>query len=301
MNTIHLICNPISGKGSSKEALNKIKDWAKFQKNLDLKIYVTENEGHAIAITKEITKSNNERHVIIAIGGDGTLNEILNGIVNFNNTYLGILPYGSGNDFAAALKINASNPIATINFYINHATSKKVDFLILNDKYRVLNGVGLGCSAEVITYRNKMRHFSPKIQYRISSLRKGLFWKAYDYRMIVENKAPQQITSMWITMNNGISVGGGLKVAPTSSVNDGQITVSYLKPFCHLTTISKFSKILKGKIAKIKQNYQFNCKEISLELSDNNIEYDGNILEHQTLCNVKIVPNKLNILIDAEK
>ncbi|MCQ2956760.1 MAG: hypothetical protein MJ233_02755 [Mycoplasmoidaceae bacterium] len=141
---------------------------------MNLIVYPTENEGHATIIAKDLT-SGNEPVTILSLGGDGTVSEILNGIVNFDKTTLGILPFGSGNDFVKALGMKNHDPVVYASAYINTPHEKIIDYLLLNDKYRAINEVGLGMSAEVIGFRNRMKHFKPETQYKIATVVRALF------------------------------------------------------------------------------------------------------------------------------
>lgn len=295
MREIHLIFNPASGKGNSLSALNKIKEWTNTLKDLQLTIHTTENIGHATVIARDLTSSN-KPVTILALGGDGTLSEVLNGINNFETTTLGILPFGSGNDFFRVFNIEKPDPIELMSTYVNNPVIKKVDFLLLNDKYRAINEIGLGMSAEVIAYRNKMKHFSPITQYKIATLIKALFWKKFTYNMSVDKSAFSQTKAMWFTINNGFAIGGGMITAKDAKIDDGLISISFVKPFCHMKTIPLLAKCKKGKVGELKQTVQFTCKEIELEADNVSLEFDGNLLENQTRINVKIVSNKLNLL-----
>ncbi|MCQ3907719.1 MAG: hypothetical protein MJ219_03110 [Mycoplasmoidaceae bacterium] len=135
---------------------------------------MTENLGHATSITRDLT-STGQKVTILILGGDGTVNEVLNGIDKFENTQIGILPFGSGNDFSRALKMPTNDAITLINEYINNPTIKPIDYLLINNKYRAINEVGLGMSAEVIAFRNKMKRFKPKTQYKLATVVKSLF------------------------------------------------------------------------------------------------------------------------------
>ena len=293
---VHLICNPVSGQGRTVEVLNQIKDWAKFQQNLDLKIHVTENIGHATIIAQDITSSN-DANTIIVLGGDGTLNEVLNGIKNFENTYVGVLPYGSGNDFVGSIGLSPkADPVALTNTYINSPKIRKVDYLVFNDKYKAINSITLGVSANVIALRNKMKHFKPKTQYTLATFAKSFFWKSFKATMTYDDNPTMPIDSLWLTINNGKRIGGGIVTAPEAVVDDGLITCSYVKKFNHLLTFTHLIKIKRGHISKLKENVRFNCKHISFDLPDLTVEYDGCLLEHQNKLDVKIVHHGLNLL-----
>ena len=93
------------------------------------------------------------------------MNDILNGIVNFDNTFVGILPYSSGNDFARTIKIESIDPISLIDSYVNHGKSIKVDYLLLNGTYRVINNIGVGRYEKILESYNKIKHFKLENRY----------------------------------------------------------------------------------------------------------------------------------------
>ncbi|XQP55600.1 MAG: diacylglycerol/lipid kinase family protein [Mycoplasmoidaceae bacterium] len=295
MKEIHLIYNPTSGKGNAKAAFEKIKNWLPSQADLNLVAHATENIGHATSIARDLTSTGNPVTILV-LGGDGTLNEVLNGINDFSKTTLGILPFGSGNDFVRAIKLGNYDVITLINEYVNHPKIKKIDYLLLNDKYRAINEVGLGMSAEVIGFRNKMKHFSPEVQYKIATFVRAMFWKSFDYTMKVDKGEAKPVKAMWFTINNGIAVGSGLITDPDAKVDDGLISISYVAKFPRITTLGALTKVKKGKITSLKQNVRFTCKEIDLDTNDVVVEFDGNLIEHQDHVNVKVVPGQINLL-----
>lgn len=295
MKEIHLIYNPTSGKGSAAAAFDKIKDWAKSQTNVNFIFHATENIGHATSITRDLTSGSNPVSIFV-LGGDGTLSEVLNGVVNFEQTTIGILPFGSGNDFVKALGIKNPDPLELVSFYVNNPKVRKIDYLLLNDKYRAINEVGLGMSAEVISYRDKMKHFKPATQYKIATVVRALLWKKFSYTIKVDNGEPRKVDSMWFTMNNGTTVGGGMVTDPDAIVDDGLISVSFVKNFNRLKTLTVLTKCKKGKITALKENERFTCKEIELTADNATVEFDGNLIQNQNTINVKIIPGKLNIL-----
>ena len=91
-----IICNPVSGKGSSLAALEKVENILKAG-NIPYEVHLTEKPMHATELTREINRKPHAK--LIVMGGDGTLNEVLNGIENFDTLDLGIISCGTGNDF----------------------------------------------------------------------------------------------------------------------------------------------------------------------------------------------------------
>lgn len=296
MKEIHIICNPVSGKGKTLFALNKIKEYVAGQSEIKLVVHETENIGHATIITNDLTSGSNPVTILV-IGGDGSVNEVLNGIVNFENTTLGILPFGSGNDFVRALHLSEKDPVALFSAYVNNAQVKKVDYLLLNDKYRAINEIGLGMSAEVIAFRNKMKHFKPETQYKIATMIRAFLWKNIKFKMAIDKNGYSDVKSMWFTMNNGTTIGGGMVTAADAKVDDGLISVMFVRSFNRLKTIPNLIKCKKGNVDKIKTTGRFTCKEIDIDANNVVVEFDGNLLENQNHINVKIVPGKLNLLV----
>ena len=299
MKKIFLICNLTSGAGRGIEPLEKIKNWATTQDNLDLNIFITKGPGHATEITKSLTTSNQNCN-IISMGGDGTLNEIINGIVNFSTTNIGILPYGSGNDFARSMQINKLDPVATINSYINDSTTKKIDYFLLNNKYKAINAINLGITTDINIHKNKMKRFKPETKYKLSVLKAALAWKLYSYNLSIDGNNYIKIKSPWFSIANGAYAGGGITIAPNAKIDDGYISVSWLKQFNHIFTLYYFSKIIKGQIAQIKQINFFNCKELCLKFPQKEtVEFDGVLIDNQTECNVKIIHKGLSFFLDT--
>lgn len=296
MKEVHIIYNPVSGQGQTTKALEKIQEWAKTQPELSLIVHPTENVGHATSITRDLT-STGQPVTIIVIGGDGSVNEVLNGINNFENTTFGILPFGSGNDFVRSLNLPTNDPVELMNQYVNNTTIRHTDFMVINDKYRAMNEVGLGMSAEVVAYRDKMKHFSPSMRYKVATVVKALFWKSFTYTISYDKQTPQVVRSLWFTINNGKAVGSGTITDPDAKIDDGLISISYLKTFKHIKTPFVLAKIKKGKIKEVKENVRLACREIDIQAVNATVEFDGNLLHHQTNINVKIVPGKLNLLV----
>ncbi|MCQ2956761.1 MAG: hypothetical protein MJ233_02760 [Mycoplasmoidaceae bacterium] len=102
-------------------------------------------------------------------------------------------------------------------------------------------------------------------------------------------------------MNNGTTVGSGMVTSLNSKVDDGYITVSYIKNFNRLKTLHVLTKCKKGKIAELKSHGEFNCQEIDIVGNDMTVEFDGFLLEHQNKINVKVVPHQLKLLIPTGK
>jgi diacylglycerol kinase family enzyme len=142
--------------------------------NFKFQVHETQSEGHAKVITKYLT-SKNEQMTIICLGGDGTLSEIVNGIQNFDNVTLGVIPSGSGNDFVSATKIPVDDPIKALKFALT-TQSRKINFMNVNE-HRAINITGFGLDTEVLKLYYKMKFLPNRTRYKIATIIKTLFFK----------------------------------------------------------------------------------------------------------------------------
>ena len=211
------IVNPCSGKGKSLRVLENIRKVCE-EDNLDYEIFLTEGVGDATKIAKKFRFS---RNIIYSVGGDGTLNEVVNGVVGTKNM-LGIIPCGSGNDFYKTLdKIDDPMPL--------------IDVGRVNNKY-FINIVSIGIDAEVANNVSLMKKMKlPASQIYNASIVYTFF--KYKFKNIdVEIDATKKNGKCTIlTVCNGQVYGGGYKIAPSASLSDGYFDVYFVdkiqKPF----------------------------------------------------------------------
>ena len=293
---IHFIVNPVSNNGKTNKHFEKVEN---FLKNSHIKhfIHKTEYKKHAVKIAEEISSLGKPVH-IIAVGGDGTFNEVLNGIKNFKNAYLSILPCGSGNDFASNFKnISETDPIANVKRLIKQQTTK-VDFLVVNDKVRCINAIGAGIVPNVIKKYLSYKHFSQKTKYKLATFSKCLFFSVHKIKYSLDegkNWIENKVVSF--SIGNGKNVGGGINLIPDGIIDDGFITVSLIHKFCRLFTISNLIKLNKKGASSLKSNERFKCEKILVKLDKKLYDIDGEIYDDTDELSVRVVHNTLNFIV----
>lgn len=277
------IVNPISGKGKTLKAVDRIKKVCE-EENLDYEIYFTEYPKDATKIARKYRFTKN---IIYSVGGDGTLNEVLNGIVGTKNL-LGVIPAGSGNDFYKTLsKIDEEYPV--------------IDIGKVNDRY-FINIISIGIDAEVANNVSLMKKRKvPTNQIYNASLIYTFFkYKYKDIELLIDEKEQKKGKCTILTICNGQVYGGGYKIAPSAKLTDGYFDVYYvekvnkpqlpslinmLKQGIH----EKHNKVHKSQATKIK----FKCdKELVCNI-------DGEIMTAKKF-NVKIIPNAITIYNNKE-
>lgn len=277
------IVNPISGKGKTLKTVDKIKKVCE-EEHLDYEIHYTEYPKDATKIARKYRFSKN---IIYSVGGDGTLNEVLNGIVGTKNL-LGVIPSGSGNDFYKTLsKIDEEYPV--------------IDIGKVNDQY-FINIISIGIDAEVANNVSLMKKRKvPTNQIYNASLIYTFFkYKYKDIELSIDEKEQKKGKCTILTICNGQVYGGGYKIAPSAKLTDGYFDVYYVekvnKPqLPSLINMLKqgihesHSKVHKSQATKIK----FKCdKELVCNI-------DGEIMTAKKF-NVKIIPKAITIYNNKE-
>lgn len=277
----------------------------KNQKNIELvrdvfskagkecKLHVTDHSGHAREITEEITNKESFSH-LIAMGGDGTLHEVLNGIRDTEQCTLGLIPLGSGNDFAATAKIPTDVRYAAE--IIAFRAPSLIDYIELSDGLRSINAVGMGIDVEVLrrAYAGKN---TGKGKY-FSAFVKTLFnYKATSFTVNYDGKEEQH-TGIIACLGNGKQIGGGIKLFPDAKLDDGYmdlLMVDYLSKF---RTLIAFIKLALGKVNSVKEVTHVRCKSATIIPTDGDapIQAEGEIYENTKL-EAKLVSGKLKFYL----
>jgi YegS/Rv2252/BmrU family lipid kinase len=218
---ILFIINPISGIGRQRiveKELAQIID----SSLLDYNIIYTEHAKHAIQISKE---NSTRYNVIVAVGGDGSVNEICQGLIG-SECELGIIPAGSGNGFARHMKIslNIKKAIKTIL----SGTPKLVDTATLNG-YRFVNVAGLGFDAHIgnCFAKTKKRGFFSYIRI---VLKEFYCYKPLIYKIEVDGTTLER-KAFLISIANSTQFGNNAHIAPGAIIDDGYLNLTILKPF----------------------------------------------------------------------
>lgn len=215
MKTYHIITNPVAGKKTALKNLATVEKILK-AKGVNYQVHTSKAVGDATNIAKTLTE--NGESELIVLGGDGTLHEVLNGIVNIESCRLGLVPSGTGNDFAEHinLDLNAEKAIQVILDGKVRAT----DYLEVGG-VRCMNVAGLGMDVDVLE-RCKKGKLKGKIKYLLSLVQSLFAYKGYEVT-ICANGETQTRKVLIATACNGSRFGGGIKICPVANCQDGKI------------------------------------------------------------------------------
>lgn len=264
---ILFIMNPISGT-ASKAAVPSLIDSVLDKELFEYEIRMTERAGHASEIATEA--KNNHVDVVVAVGGDGTVNEVARSLVH-SDTALGILPCGSGNGLARhlLLPMNLKKCIEVIN----QCQIRDLDYGVIND-HPFFCTCGMGFDAFVSMKFAESGKRGP-ITYAENILREGLKYKPETYTLEDET-GTKQYKAFLISCANASQYGNNAYIAPQASMSDGLMDVVIMEPFDVIeapqVSFDMFNKTL-DKNSKIKS---FRCKKLHITRSQPGvIHYDG--------------------------
>lgn len=252
-------------------------------------VHKTESKGQACEITKEVTSG--VGNTVIAVGGDGTLHDILNGFNDFENNSMGIIPLGTGNDFAesAHIPLNAKKAAELIV----STTPSRVDFIELSNGLRSLNAVGMGIDVDVLkrAYVGKSKKKSKYLKSLIVCLLK---FKSYRYAVKYDGKEEEHYGLIG-AVGNGRQIGGGIKMFPDAKIDDGYLDLFVIDYISRAKILGAFIKLMRGKINKIKNATAVKTKSVQFIPYDNyTIQADGELYDNVTL-EAHICESKLNL------
>ncbi|MBI9065725.1 MAG: YegS/Rv2252/BmrU family lipid kinase [Salinivirgaceae bacterium] len=289
---ILFIVNPISGTGKQQnfqQVLDKTIDKSLFSYH----ITYTEYGGHAAIISSE---ARGKFDYVVAVGGDGTVNEVARGLVN-SNTIMGIIPMGSGNGLARhlLLPMNVSESVEIIN----QLQTQVIDTATINDELFV-NVAGIGFDAHVAhLYANtKKRGPLPYVKVATQEFMK-YEPKYYDIQIdgqIFNRKA------FVISFANSAQFGNNAYISPNALINDGLLDVCVMSEFPKVEAGQLAVKLFNKKLDKSKYMNIISGKIIKIKSKENiQAHIDGEPIHFSNEIEVKINPSSLKVLYNINK
>ncbi len=260
MKSYKFIVNPVAGNGRAKAILPSIERYFK-QAGVEFDIYWTRDRGDAIEAANRAAKEGFE--VVVATGGDGTVNEVLNGIVG-TQACLAVVQGGKGNDFARA--VNMPKDVEKACRCLLRAEIQAIDLGRVMDRY-FINSVGVGFDAAVALKVNEgTRLFGGVSDYVYAFLKMLNSYRTVEMELDLGN-GPLKASPLLVAVGIGQSYGGGMKIVPDAILDDGLFDVCVFEDMKRLQMIYYFPRVFSGKLKDIKQAGMFRTRELKLSLS----------------------------------
>ena len=279
MNFIFIV-NPVSGNKKSIQAIKAIEEYCKILR-VNYKIMYTSKVGQATQIADYF--KNDSQTTIFSVGGDGTLNEVVNGLVN-SSAKLGIIPTGTGNDFYKTFK---------------GIDDDMIDVGRVNDKY-FINVASIGLDAEIANYANTLKKYKLNIPNNIIYIL-SIFKEYFKYKPInIEFDNNKKDTTI-LTVCNAKYYGGGFQIAPNAKLDDGKFDIVDVKSLNKLEVLGLIKKLIK--VEHLQSNKVNYYRTDSIEVNSLiplNCNIDGEIIK-DTNFDFSIIENGLILDIDNSK
>ncbi len=291
------IVNPIAGNGFAKTIVPKLEEMIR-KHNVAAEIVFTERSGHATELSENYAKRG--FRYIIAVGGDGTFNEMARPLINNNDVITGIVPAGTGNDFVQILGFPNRFGEKDWDIFFNR-NMIAMDAGMCNGMI-FLNGMGLGFDAQVAaenyTEPGKVKRGS-KYKYIWHIVKTLLFFK--EKRMTVITGTGRHETDCFI---NTIAVGrrfaGGFYLTPKAIANDGLLDVCMIKKLSLFERFSILLMVPEGKHTTDKRVNYYQTRDINLEFPEVVPYHVDGELNFSNKFSVKILPEAIKIIYNPD-
>lgn len=293
---ILFIINPVAGKGKTIEVLPKLKELLEIYKNeITAEIKISSRVGEISEITNEHYSSGFREFV--AVGGDGSLSELLNGLVfpTKEPVTVGIIPMGTGNDFVKNIYNEIDIDKILNSIFINN--KKSIDIGKVNNHY-FINVSSFGIDGPIIEDTEKFKKILPgKSAYLYSTLKAGMTFKASKVKVSTPTESYEG-SMLLIAIGNGKYFGGGMKICPDADLSDGMFDVCLVNDVSKTKFLRNISKIYSGRLGEIKEVKYLRTNQLTIVVQgkDYLINVDGNLVG-KTPVSVSLIKKAINIYV----
>ena len=290
---IIFVVNPISGT-QGKKAILKWIDERLDRSIYDYSIVNTEYAGHATQIAAAAVQ--NKVDVVVAIGGDGTINEIARSLVH-TQTALGIIPCGSGNGLARHLQI-PMDPKAAIDI-LNQGYLNCIDYGKINNiPFFCTCGVGFDAFVSLKFADSGKRGL---LTYLENTLHESLTYQPETYE-IENEEGTVKYKAFLIACGNASQYGNNAYIAPQASLTDGLMDVTILEPFTVLEVPNLSFQLFNKTIDQNSRIKTMRAKKIKIHRAKEGVlHFDGDPLMAGKELEVEIIPSGLHVISSAKE
>ncbi len=282
------IVNPFSGVGRKKAIegyLNRLLDSSRF----DHRIEYTQHPHHATQLSEQAL--NDGFGVIVAVGGDGTVNEVARPLVG-SDAILGLIPSGSGNGLARHLRIPmfADRAIQVIN----KMNVKRIDTVEANDQFFLsIAGVGFDAFVAKKFARQRRRGF---FKYAQIAIREYFGYRPQEFRLVVDGQKIRR-KALFISLANSDQFGYNTRIAPQARIDDGMIDICIMKKIPWWKTVFFAPLLFLKQIDRSPFVEIIRAREVDLKQENKYINLDGESVKMSKRLHIKVVPQSLNVLV----
>ncbi len=288
--------------------------WERVQKVLDSRgvkyeKFVPETKGYAAVLAEQISEKQEDDIRLIVVGGDGTINEVLNGIRSFERIKFMVIPTGSGNDFSRGLGLPLKSPEKVIEQILNSTGTKTIDLgMVESGGRRRIFGIssGYGLNAIVGTGINKSKikvvmnrlHLN-SMSYALMTIKTLFTMKTSTFKISFDGGPLQEFDrTIFLAAMNFPCEGGGVPMAPKASAHDGKLSFTLAARIPKWKCFLAFPFLLAARQDLIKGFFMHDAKTADVFTSEPQISHtDGELFGELTKVHYECLASKLKILL----
>lgn len=295
-----LFVNPVSGSDKGPDVLPLINERLRASVG-ELDIVMTTGEGDATRGAEQAVREGYER--LFVAGGDGTLNEVLNGIASvrggFEQTIIGVVPLGTGNDFATALGV-PTELNAALDWLVA-AVPTRVDVGILNERY-FINVSGGGFIAEVSDAVDpQLKSIAGKLAFIIGGAQVLMSHEPVHATVDATGAEERTLPSVSLDLHafavcNAPLIGGGRLIAPKAIIDDGLLDVCLIEAMPTLEFVALLTRVSRGEHVHDERVRYFRAARVEMRFNRSiKVNTDGQVLDADR-CTYRILPRAARFL-----
>lgn len=293
MDKILFIINPVAGGGKANDLISLIEEIMD-KHNREYTLILTTEPNHAIVV---VENNIDQYEIFVAVGGDGTVNEVARGLTNKGKGTLGIIPGGTGNDMAKSLGI-PSDPEKALEALCR---GLKIDIDTGNaNGNNFLNIASVGFDAEVTINNVKIKKvIKSRISYAISVIYTLLSFKKKKIKINIDGEVLEDEIIL-LAVGNGRYYGGGMEILPMAIVDDGFLDICLISGLGKIKILFLFPSIFKGNHIKYKKYVKiYKAKSVVVNTEEGiYLNIDGDVLPRQKEIKFSIEDKKLNVVFE---
>jgi len=260
---IKIILNPMADMGNAWRVARDLRSIT--QEHGGVEWSGTVYPGHAI----ELAKNSEGYDLVIAMGGDGTVHEVMNGLMQISQDKrpaLGVVPVGTGNDFGYAIKASKTPAVALKQAMDGEPSS--IDIGILTDvngrKVFFDNSVGLGFLTIVSIRAHQLPLVRGFLAYIVATIQSIIIDYAHIAIQIETDNEKWEQRAPYLEVCNGQRIGGGYLIAPDAKIDDGSLNYVTINDVSRPMLFRILPEVMKGTHGRFKQIKMGNCKKFTI-------------------------------------
>ncbi|HZH94082.1 MAG TPA: diacylglycerol kinase family protein [Tissierellaceae bacterium] len=286
------IINPTAGSGRTKAYTDFVENYMS-STGREYRVEVTTKPLEATELVMKFPQYN----ICVAVGGDGTANEVAKGILKRGSGTLGIVPSGTGNDIAQALHLNMDREKAMERVLKGKVAS--IDLGMVRGDY-FFNIASVGFDAWVVKETDRIKKvIKGKLSYVLGVLMGLLTYRSREVHLEIDGESIKRRATL-VAVGNGQSYGGGMKILPMASIYDDMLDVCVVKDISNLKILFLFPSIFKGEHTRYVKHVEF-FKGRNIKVSLNKEELlniDGELFEvEDEVVEFEISHQKLSVIV----